>query len=50
MSGTAWSIEFIENGNSMYYKIKIKNEDDLILRNRTAFDGQEVGIIFPPII
>ena len=50
MSGTAWSIEFIANGNSMYYKIKIKNEDDLILRNRTAFDGEAVSIMFPPFI
>ena len=50
VSGTAWSIEFIANGNSMYYKIKIKNEDDLILRNRTAFDGEAVSIMFPPFI
>ena len=50
VSGTAWSVEFLEYGSSMYYKIKIKNEDDLILRNRTAFDGEAVSIMFPPFI
>ena len=43
-------LSFCEYGSSMYYKIKIKNEDDLILRNRTAFDGEAVSIMFPPFI
>ena len=49
-TGSARSVEFKERGSSVWYKIKASSSDDTIIRDRHLFDGEEVGVIFPPII
>ena len=49
-TGSARSIEFKERGTSVWFKIKASSSDDTIIRDRHLFDGEEVGVIFPPII